>query len=175
MLDKYKYHHKVLNYLNDKRTEHFKHVERNKTDETEILTTYTLTPEEISNGLKIDSIKTNATLIDLHELGFVKLDNFRYSSKENAYFYIESEYFKKKHNEYITQKILTFFKDFLIISIGLVTLISLIYNVFKTSQEKVLIEKEILEPQSKVESIKQELSTEENNTEMILNDSLKRN
>jgi len=156
MFDKYKYHQKVLVYLNDKRSEHLNQMELNKTSQTKMygFTNDYASAEEISNSLKIDSERIKKTLVDLNELGFIDSKSFRYHSKENTSIYIDSRYFNTKRNEYIEKKVIDSVKNAIIIIIGLTS----IYTFFFVAQmgNNKSIEKEMSEIKSELDSIKVE-------------------
>tara|TARA_R110001583_G_scaffold194839_1_gene367276 strand:- start:3894 stop:4430 length:537 start_codon:yes stop_codon:yes gene_type:complete len=169
MYSKYKYHPKILVYLNNKRNEYLEHLELNKKSKLKVfgLHNNSFSSEDISRDLDIDISKIKETLTDLYDLGFIDCNDFRYSSKENTITYIESNHFENKRNSYLKNDIVRDIKDILIIAVAISTLI---FPFILPKIECNTYEKDLQEQQLEVESIKLEQTKIQANQTLILND-----
>lgn len=172
MYSKYENHQKVLLFLKEKREKYIERKEKLKEQENIVLYTQKngkLTAKQIAQGLNLDLCKINDTLINLNELGFLNRENYKYSLKEDVIIYIESNYFKNKRKEYINDKIIQFIKNTIVIVLGIFSIYTFV-NV-QLYQDK-STNKQLLQLQSKVKSIQEELVVLKHKQKLILIDSL---
>lgn len=173
MYSKYENHQKVLLFLKNKREEYIERKEKLKKEDNIVLYTQKngkLTAEQIAKGLNLDLCKINDTLIDLNLLGFLNREDSRYSLKEDVIIYIESNYFKNKRKEYINDKIIEYIKNTIVIVLGMFSIYTFVN--MQLYQDK-STNKQLLQLQSQVESIQEELVELKQKQKLILIDSLK--
>ena len=176
MYSKYDNHQKVLLFLKEKRNEYLKRKEKLKKEDNIVLYTQIngkLNAEQIAKGLNLDLYKINETLIDLNELGLLNREDFRYSLKENATTYIESNYFKNKRFSYKKQEILKDIKDTFIILVAITTILVPVYNLFISKEKCKIYEQNLKELEQRVIYVEKEQTSLIQNKNFFLNDSLK--
>lgn len=173
MFDKYKYHQKVLVYLNDRRNRYLAQLEANKTSKIQIYGTepFSFEPKYISKELNISLKKSKEILIYLTDLEFIERDNhnYMYHANHQTINYIDSGFLKNERTTYIKEFFLKNIKDIIIITVGAIT----IYTFFaKQNSHDKLIEQKLIIMQSQVEYIQSELTKIEANQKLILSDSI---
>jgi hypothetical protein len=161
--NRYKYHHKILDFLVKKHNEFSisKDIDKPK---------HIFTYFEIAEIFKISDLKALEILTELRD---DKSVTFRkpneYIASDKGYRYLKSNKYKRLNKEYSRGLIIKDIKDFIIIIVGVLTIYFSLFtskNLNKESEEK------LESIQSQLDSIKLEQTKIKTSQSLILNDSL---